>query len=235
MKPHLSNAIDSIRLPKPLYPSKTLLAHCSHFLSYHSPFKTHVFRTKLRSKNLSVLLGKHRKLRISACSASGSGSDSVVASTKAEEDAESTQLFEVLLLNFVIFWVKLSFGYWENGRKEKKKSEKCFSFFGHLLFLAFMGLLSDGKITNTKLSSISLFWIDWVMKFSVFFFFFPNKLLLLRLCLITQRYLCLVISIMVSFGWANLWFFDKVSLCERCITVPIYWSQFVIYVRSNLW
>ncbi|XP_059432957.1 probable inactive ATP-dependent zinc metalloprotease FTSHI 4, chloroplastic isoform X2 [Corylus avellana] len=96
MKPHLSNAIDSIRLPKPLYPSKTLLSHCPHFLSYHSPYKTHVFRTKLRSKNLSVLLGKHRKLRISACSASGSGSDSVVASTKAEEDAESTQLFEKL-------------------------------------------------------------------------------------------------------------------------------------------
>lgn len=96
MKPHLSNATDSIRLPKPLYPSKTLLAHYPHFLSYHSPCKNHVFRTKLRSKNLSVLSGKHRKLRISACSASGSGSDSVVASTKAEEDAESAQLFEKL-------------------------------------------------------------------------------------------------------------------------------------------
>ncbi|XP_062148983.1 probable inactive ATP-dependent zinc metalloprotease FTSHI 4, chloroplastic isoform X1 [Alnus glutinosa] len=96
MKPHLSNATDSIRLPKPLYPSKTLLAHSPYFLSYHSPCKTHVLRTKLRSKNLSVLLGKHRKLRISACSASGSGSDSVVASTKAEEDAESAQLFEKL-------------------------------------------------------------------------------------------------------------------------------------------
>jgi len=104
MKPHLSNATDSIRLPKPLYPSKTLLAHSPHFLSYHSPCKTHVLRTKLRSKNLSVLLGKHRKLRISACSASGSGSDSVVASTKAEEDAESAQLFEVLLLIFFLLF-----------------------------------------------------------------------------------------------------------------------------------
>lgn len=96
MKLHSSNPLDSIRLTKTLYPSKTLLTHYPHFLSSYAPHKTHVFGTKLRSRNLSFLLGGHRKLTISSCSDSGSGLDSVVASTNADEDAESAQLFEKL-------------------------------------------------------------------------------------------------------------------------------------------
>ncbi|KAG7987146.1 hypothetical protein I3843_03G118000 [Carya illinoinensis] len=93
MKTHLSNPVDSIQLLKPLYPSKTLLTQYPHFLSFCAPCKTHVYRTKLRIKNLPVLIDQ-RKLRISAFRASGS--DSVIGSTKAEEDDESAQLFEKL-------------------------------------------------------------------------------------------------------------------------------------------
>lgn len=97
MKPNLSNPINSFQLPKPLYPSKTLLTQYPHSLSSYTPCKTktHVFRTNFRPKNYSFLLIKHRKLRIAACRASGSGSGSGldIASTNAEEDA---QLFEKL-------------------------------------------------------------------------------------------------------------------------------------------
>lgn len=98
MKPYLPNPVDSIQLPIPLYPSKTLLSQHPHFLSFYAPCKTHVFRTKLRSQNLLDLSISCRRLRITTyrASASASGSDADVASVKAEEDAESAQLFEKL-------------------------------------------------------------------------------------------------------------------------------------------
>ncbi|KAF5727710.1 ATP-dependent zinc metalloprotease FtsH [Tripterygium wilfordii] len=86
MNLQLSNPLNSVQLSNTLSPSKTL--------AFHFPCYKHALRIKLRSGNNSFRFYKRNRLRIVASSASTS--DSLVSSGNAEEDAESSQLFEKL-------------------------------------------------------------------------------------------------------------------------------------------
>lgn len=97
MQSHFSQQLNSITFPK-------------HFPSHFSRFNKHNLRTKLSSKRRSFVTIKHNRLTVSACKASSSNSV-VSSSTNSEEDAKSTQLFEVSyfcflkILNYVVLLI----------------------------------------------------------------------------------------------------------------------------------
>ncbi|KAL5555535.1 hypothetical protein UlMin_037771 [Ulmus minor] len=97
MKSQFLNTNDLIQLPRPLlYPSKTLLQFPLPSQTFYQTPRRRCFRTKFWLKNAENSLLKPIKLRIRACSASGSSSNSVIVPADAEEDVESAQLFEKL-------------------------------------------------------------------------------------------------------------------------------------------